>query len=94
MTLPLEVRWLLNERKLQKQENGIIKKSLVLSKFTAITSNKKSNFPDIPSQYARVKNIVKVEEVIKDDKDQKSIVFVEFLEGAIKVQVFMKQIKM
>jgi hypothetical protein len=41
MTISLEAKkWLLNESKCQRQENGKIKKSLALSKSTAILNEK------------------------------------------------------
>jgi hypothetical protein len=44
MTLPLEAKkWLLNERKCQQQEDNKMKKSLALSKSTAVTNDKESN---------------------------------------------------
>jgi hypothetical protein len=56
MTLPLEAKkWLLNERKLQQQEDDKIKNSLALSKSTAITIDKDTNNSNLPNQYARVK---------------------------------------
>jgi hypothetical protein len=56
MTLPLESKkWLLNERKSQQQEDDKMKKSLALSKSTAVPNDKDSNNSDMPNQYARVK---------------------------------------
>jgi hypothetical protein len=46
------------------------------------------------NQYARVKNVAKGEDVIKENIDQTYAFVDEFLEEAMKVQVFMKQIKM
>jgi hypothetical protein len=48
----------------------------------------------MPNQYARVNNVLKGEDVIKDNTDQTYAFVDEFLEQAIKVQVFMKQMKM
>jgi hypothetical protein len=71
MTLPLEAKkWLLNERKLQQQEDDKMKKSLALSKSTAVPNDKYTNNSNLPNQYARVKNVAKGEDVIKDTTDQ------------------------
>jgi hypothetical protein len=44
MTLPLEdKKWLLNERKRQQQEDDKMKKSLALSKSTALPNDKETN---------------------------------------------------
>jgi hypothetical protein len=46
MTFPLEAeKWLLNERKRQQQEDDKIKKSLALSKSTAIPNDKDTDLP-------------------------------------------------
>jgi hypothetical protein len=46
MTLSLEAKkWLLNERKLQQQEDDKMKKSLALSKFTAYLMTRKLAIP-------------------------------------------------
>jgi hypothetical protein len=56
MTLPLEAKkWLLNERKRQQQEDDKMKKSLALSKSTAVPNYKETNNSNMPNQYARVK---------------------------------------
>jgi hypothetical protein len=56
MTPPLEAKkWLLNERKRQQQEDDKMKKSLALSKSTAIPNDKDTNNSNLPNQYARVK---------------------------------------
>jgi hypothetical protein len=53
MTLPLEAKkWLLNERKRQQQEDDKIKKSLALSKSTAVPNDKDTNNSNLPNQYA------------------------------------------
>jgi hypothetical protein len=71
MTLPLEAKkWLLNERNSQKQEDDKMKKSLGLSKSTAVPNDKDTNNSNLPNQYARVKNVVKGEDVIKKNTDQ------------------------
>jgi hypothetical protein len=99
MTLPLEAKkWLLNERKHQQQEDDKMKKSLALSKYTAVPNGKEIRNSDMPNQFARVKNIAKGENEIKENTSQ-SHDFVdefddEFLEEVIKIQVFIKQMKM
>jgi hypothetical protein len=71
MTLLLEAKkCLLNERKPQQQEDEKMKKSLVLSKSTAVPNDKDTNNSNLPNQYARVKNVAKREDVIKDNTDQ------------------------
>jgi hypothetical protein len=67
MTLPLEAKkWLLNERKCQQQEDDKMKKSLALSKSTAVPNHKDTNNSHFPNQYARVKNVAKGKDVIKE----------------------------
>jgi hypothetical protein len=84
----------LNERKRQQQEDDKVKKSLALSKSTAIPDDKDTNNANMPNQYTRVKNVAKGEDVIKKNTDQTYAFVDEFLEEAMKVQVFMKQMKM
>jgi hypothetical protein len=85
MTQPLEAKkWLLNERKCQQQEDDKMKKSLDLSKSTAVPNDKDTNNSDFPNQYARVKNIAKGEDVIKDNTDQTYAFVDEFLEEEMK----------
>jgi hypothetical protein len=86
MTLSLEdKKWLLNERKRQQQEDEEMKKSLALSKSTAVPNDKETrNSSNIPNQYARVKNVVKGEDVIKDNTDHTYAFVDEFLEEAMK----------
>jgi hypothetical protein len=85
MTLPLEAKkWLLNERKLQQQEDDKMKKSLALSKSKTVPNDKDTNNSNLPNQYARVKNVAKGEEVIKDNTDQTYAFIDEFLEEAMK----------
>jgi hypothetical protein len=88
MTLPLEAKKsLLNERKRQQQENDKMKKSLLaLSKSIVVSNDKETNNYNMPNQYARVKNVAKGEDVIKENTDQ-AYAFVdvdEFLEEAMK----------
>jgi hypothetical protein len=76
MTLLLEVKkWLLNERQRQKQEDDKMKKSLTISELTALSNDKETSNSNMTNQYARVKNVVKVEDVIKDKKDQTHFFF-------------------
>jgi hypothetical protein len=85
MTLPLEAKkWLLNERKRQQQEDDKMKKSLALNKSTAVSNDKDTNNSNLPNQYARVKNVAKGEDVIKENTDQTCAFVDEFLEEAMK----------
>jgi hypothetical protein len=95
MTLPIEAKkWLWNERKPQQLEDDKMKKSLALSKSIAVPNDKETNNANMPNQYARVKNLAKGEDIIKDNTDQTYAFADEFLEEAMKVQVFMKQMKL
>jgi hypothetical protein len=47
-----------------------MKKSLALIKSTAVPNDKDTNNSNIPNQYARVKNVAKGEDVIKETTDQ------------------------
>jgi hypothetical protein len=47
-----------------------MKKSLALSKSTAVPNDKDTNNSNLPNQYARVKNVAKGEDVIKENQDQ------------------------
>jgi hypothetical protein len=80
----LAKKWLLNERKRQQQKDEKMKKSLALSKSTALLNDKDTNNSHMPNQYARVKNITKGEDVIKENTDQTYDFVDEFLEEAIK----------
>jgi hypothetical protein len=83
MTLPLEAKkWILNERKNQQQEDDKMKKSLALSKSTAVPNDKETSNSNMQNQYARVKNVAKREDIIKENTDQTYD------------QAYMKQIKM
>jgi hypothetical protein len=85
MILPLESKkWLLNERKCQQQEDEKMKKSLALSKSTAVPNDKDTNNANMPNQYARVKNVAKAEDVIKENTYQTYAFVDEFLEEAMK----------
>jgi hypothetical protein len=85
MTLPLEAKkWLSNERKHQQQEDDKRKKSLALSKSISVPNDKESINSHVPNQYARVKNLTKGEDVIKDNTDQTYAFDDEFLEEAMK----------
>jgi hypothetical protein len=84
ITLPLEAKkWLLNERKHQKQEDDKMKKSLALSKSIAVSNDKETSDSNMPNQYSRVKNVAKEEDVIKDNKYHTYGFVDEFLEEAI-----------
>jgi beta-glucosidase-like glycosyl hydrolase len=74
MTLPLEA----------KKWDDKMKKSLSLSKSTAVPNDKETNNSNMPNQYARVKNVANGEDVIKDNIDQTYGFVDEFLEEAIK----------
>jgi hypothetical protein len=68
MTLPLEAKeWLLNERTRQQQEDDKMKNSLALSKSTAVPNDKETSNSNLPNQYARVKNVAKGDDVIKEN---------------------------
>jgi hypothetical protein len=82
----------LNERKLQQQEDEKMKKSLALSKSTAESNGKETSNSNMPNQYARVKNVAKREDVIKDNTDQTYAFVDEFLEET--VQLCIIQMKM
>jgi hypothetical protein len=50
MTFPLEAKkWLLNERKRQQQEDDKTKKSLALSKSTAVPNDKDTSNSNLPN---------------------------------------------
>jgi hypothetical protein len=74
----------LNERNHHQQEDDKMKKSLALSKSTFIPGDKDTNNSNMPNQYARVKNIAKLEFVIKDNTDQTHTFVDEFFEEAMK----------
>jgi hypothetical protein len=85
MNLPLEAKkWLLNERKREQQEDEKMKKSLALSKSTAVPNDKETNNSNVQNQYARMKNVTKGEDVIKENTDQTYAFVDEFLEEAMK----------
>jgi hypothetical protein len=85
MTLPSEAKkWLLNERKRQQHEDDKMKKSLALSKSTAVSNDKETSNFNMLIQYTRVKNAAKGEDVIKDNIVQTYAFVDEFLDKAIK----------
>jgi hypothetical protein len=85
MTLPLEAKkWLLNEIKRQQQEDEKMKKSLALSKSTAVPNDKDTNNSNMPNQYAKVKNVAKGEDVIKENTGQTYAFVDEFLDEGMK----------
>jgi hypothetical protein len=54
MTLRLEAKkWLLNERKHLQQKDDKMKRSLALSKYTAVPNDKETINSNMPNQYAR-----------------------------------------
>jgi hypothetical protein len=61
-----------------------MKKSLALSKSTAVPNDKDTNNSNMPHQYARDRNVAKGKEVIKDNTDQTYAFVDEFLEEAMK----------
>jgi hypothetical protein len=75
----------MNERKRQQQEDKKMMKSLALSKSITSSNDKETNNSNSPNQYARVKNIAKGEDVIKDNTDQTYAFNEYFLEEAIKL---------
>jgi predicted solute-binding protein len=83
INLPLEAKKLPIKRKYQKQQNEKIKKSLALSKSTAVPNEKDTNNANMPNQYARVKNVTTGKDVIKDNTDQTYAFVDEFLEEAM-----------
>jgi uncharacterized protein YaiL (DUF2058 family) len=85
MTLPLVAKkWLLSERKDQKQEDDKKKKSLAISQSKALPNDKETSNSSKPSQNARVKNIAKGKDLIKENTDHTYAFVDEFLEKAIK----------
>jgi hypothetical protein len=61
-----------------------MKKSLALSKSTAVPIDKDTNNSNMPNQYARVKNVAEGEDVPYHDNDQTYAFVDEFLEEAKK----------
>jgi hypothetical protein len=61
-----------------------MKKSLALSKSMVVPNDKQTNNANMPNQYARVKNVAKGEDVIKENTDETCGFVDEFLEEAIK----------
>jgi hypothetical protein len=77
-------------KKRQQQEDNKMMKSFTLSKSTALPNDKDNNNSNLPNQYARVKNVAKGEDVIKENTDHTYAFVDEFLEEAMKSAVFMK----
>jgi hypothetical protein len=69
----------LNERKRQQQEDDKMKKSSALSKSTAKTNETETNNSNMPNQYARVKNVARGEDLIKENTYQTYAFVCEFL---------------
>jgi hypothetical protein len=85
MTLPLEAKeWILNERITQQQEDDKMKKSLTLSKSIPVSNNKEISNSNMPNKYARVKNVAKGEDIIKNNTDQTYTFVDEFFEESMK----------
>jgi hypothetical protein len=61
-----------------------MKKLSYLSKSIAVSNDKDTNNSNLPNQYARVKNVAKREDVIKDNTDQTCAFVDEFLEESMK----------
>jgi hypothetical protein len=61
-----------------------MKKSLALSKSTAVPNDKEINNSNMTNQNSKLKNVAKGEDVIKENKDQTYAFVDEFLEDAIK----------
>jgi hypothetical protein len=61
-----------------------MKKSLAFSRSTAAPNEKDTNNSNMPNQYARVKNVAKGEDVIKENTDQTYAFVDEFLEEVMK----------
>jgi hypothetical protein len=74
----------LNERKRQQQEEDKMKKSIALSKSIPVSNDKETSNSNMPNQYARVKNVAKVEDGIKENTDQTYAFVDEFLQEAMK----------
>jgi hypothetical protein len=74
----------LNERKRQQQEDDKMKKSLAVIIYTAISNDKETSNSSMPNQYARLKNVAKGDDVIKDNTDQNYAFVDEFLEEEMK----------
>jgi hypothetical protein len=84
MSLQLEAKiWLLNERKRQQQEDDKMKKPLALCKSTAVPDDKETNNFNMTNQYARVENVAKGEDIIKENTDQTYAFVDECLEEAM-----------
>jgi hypothetical protein len=62
-------KWLLNERKCQQQEEDKSKKSSDTNGNDALRWNKNTS-SKLPNQYAKVKNAVKGEEEVQDDRPE------------------------
>jgi hypothetical protein len=80
-------KWLLNERKRQRIEDGMLKRSLHLdNKESGKVSYRDCNNPNIPNKYARIKNTSKgEEEILNETVHDQSYTFIdEFLEEAVK----------
>jgi hypothetical protein len=68
-----------------KSDGWQVKKSLALSKSIDSSNSKETSNSNTPNQYARVKNVAKGEDVIKDNTDQTYAFVDEFLQESIKL---------
>jgi hypothetical protein len=77
-----------NNRRIKNEE------IIILSKSIPVSNDKESDNSNMPSQYARMKNVAKREEVIKDFKDHTYGLLINLLKKQWKFQVYMKQMQM
>ena len=84
MTLSVDAKkWLLHERKLQQQEDDKLKKSSNGKDTITASEKERNSSSNMPSQYSRVKNVVKGEEEVQDSREQDYGFIDEFLEEAV-----------
>jgi hypothetical protein len=62
-----------------------MKKSLALSKSTAVPNDKEISNSSMPNQYSRVKNVTEEEDAIKENKNQTYAFVYEFLEEEMQI---------
>jgi hypothetical protein len=67
--------------------NRKMKSSLALSQSIAVSNDKEAINANMPNQYARVINVAKGEDVIKDNTDQTYAFVDEFLEETFSISV-------
>ena len=98
MTLPLEaMKWLVNERKRQQQEDDKLKKSSNLSskdinkyKYLGQSGSNSSSSLNMPNQYAKVKNAVKGRMTSKIRQQTLMPSLMSFLKMQLKAPTYMK----